>query len=456
VECTKEESFENAVKISANPHRLYQREIMHREFWAESFIPECSIYHYLPLRKEHFCSVNIHESSHVSENCRSVFYIITFLLDWPKEVMRLIEKDHNIFDIYLEERALTHISDLMYSVDHDWRPFIEASAYIQQILSPLTPRSLSEQIIYDIASHQPGVAEEVNKLLELYNKIIQRMGEQSNWTESELLLGYLETRGTEYERDLAKFLFRNEEQDTNFEGLTTQQLAMAKIIMSSITSVIHGVAGELWVTGKLPSPKEALNYLHQLSLNEIPLWNSPFKLQSFLVKELKGNMRIESGNKYAFIMLPYSLLLALLRLFQFKNYDEVLQKYIYGLSIYLTSPFMPKHCGRLFPVIDYISPSKEFREQKQILYCNQFINTNNPIRHFSSNPMGGKVVPCYTEAIRKLLVVRNKFFSRCNKKCIGERDCPKRVKYYTLVKNSWKPLLLNVYSVLKHTIGRTK
>lgn len=434
MECTKEESFENAVKISANPHRLYRREIMHREFLAESFIPECSIYHYLPLQKKHFCSVAIHEYEHVSENCRSVFYYITFLLDWNKEIMRLMEESSNFSTTSFLERTLTRINNLDYYINRDWRPFVEASAYVQQILSPLTTQSLSEQIAYDIASHQPEVADQINKLWELYNKIIQRMDEQFGWTEDELRLGYSAIREIEEQRNLAKSFFGNEGQDSNFNSWTTSQLAMAKIIMSSITSVIHGVSGELWYKGTLPSPKDALNYLHGLSLNEIPLWNSPFNLQSFLEKKLKENLRIEPENKYAFIILPHTLFSVFLRLIRFEKFDKALMKYIYGLSIYFTCPFMPEDCGNLFPEIVYIRPSKWCREQKQILQCNQFMRPN-AIRRFSSNPIK-RAVPCYTEAVRKLLVLSYRLFGKCNRKCLGEQDCPKRSEYYGLVKNA--------------------
>lgn len=441
-----DESLANAVRISTAPHRLYRNDLDYDEYWAETFVAENTTYHYLPIGDKYIPSIVIHEATHLSENNLTPFKLMAFLRDFTSELPQLADLNGEILDRYTCNIEFFNIKELNNFLNYEWKYFTEASSYVEQTRSFLTPGILASAIVDDLKSRRKEIFLQGAKLINITSKIILRMNKPLDWTEHERLLWALKLKASEREWE-----WKKEQVDVSPEKEKNLIMfrALNSMVKNLLVQAIYDGTSKAWEDHKRPPPlTDALNHLDNLSLEEIPKWSRPFQILGFLTEKLKESLKISKYHPYPD---SYLLFFYLLQLFQKDIYDGILKKYFYGLLTFIMWPLIPD-CICIFPEITYSCQSKENREDRIIISCNQILKP--PLRETTRIPVLshelGRASPVLMKACRKLLVIRNKLSTKCGMSCIGKLDCPIRDKYYLLVKKAWKPLYNDILKDLQH------
>jgi len=442
---SKDESLENASKMSTTPHRLYRNDMKRDEYWAETFVAENTTYHYLPISDEYISSIVTHEATHLSENNLTPFKFMAFMRDFTSELPQIEDFNGEIRHRYAYNIEFFNIKELNNFLNYEWKHLTEASSYVEQTQSFLTPRILASAIVDDLKSRRKEIFVQGSKLINITNKIILKMDKPSNWTEYERLFWALKLKTAELEWE-----WKKEQVDTSLQK--KQNLifvrALNLMVKSLIIQGIYDGTSKAWEDHKRSPPlTDALNYIDKLSPEEIPNWSHPFQILDFLLKALKERLNISTYHPYPD---SHFLFFYLLQLFQKDIYDEILRKYLYGLLTFIMWPIIPD-CMYMFPEVTYACQSKEDREERIIISCNQI--AKSPLRETTRISSVahelGRASPAYMKACRRLLVIRNQLSGKCGVSCIGKRDCPVRDKYYLLVKKAWKPLYTDILRLIR-------
>jgi hypothetical protein len=432
------EHLDNAIKISINPHRLFENDIRYYETWAETFISENSTFHYLPLGHDFTPSIFVHERTHLVDNDLTRFKFMAFIRDFVSELPNL-DFSEEILSFCEHNIEFFNIIKLNNFLNYEWRKIIEASACVEQLQSFFTPDILASAIIDELKLRKKEILVLISKIVDITDRILQRISKPSGWGKEDQIVWINHMRNILEEWKWAK------RHQTSIHGMDEEKLiirTMRSIIRENIVKAILSVTATQWdYNSRYPRLCDALNYLHQLSETEIPKWSSPLQNFDFLVHELEVIFNIDR-HEYLLSYLRDSFLLfyIFLELIQDSTYDEILKKYFYALLSLIIQPVIP-NCN--FPYIWYFCKTKEHKESV-IITCSELFYPVQPIRISSITHWIGRISYIQMKACRRLLVIRNNLLKKCKGSCIGQKDCPLKNEFYFQVKNSWKPLLKDV------------